>query len=106
MTVTGQKRAQAALLTSKTYGKKYFPKAWVVKDSVYFTRNAARRAEEFDREPATEVTWEQAYEWQHGFPPSITLVTGKVDVNLDQRGDIFERGNLYCKNKFKAPWRR
>ena len=106
MTVKGQKRAQAALLTSKTYGKRYFPKAWVVKDSVYFTRNAARRAEEFDREPATEVTWEQAYEWQHGFPPSITLVTGKVDMNIDQRGDVYERGDLYCKDKFKAPWRK
>lgn len=106
MTDKGKQRAKNALLTAKTFDKKYFPRVWVVKDSVYFTRNAAKRAEEFDGEPATEVTWQQAYEWEYGFQPTGTLIAMGVDVNLDQKGDVFGRGNLYCESKFKAPWRK
>lgn len=106
MTDKGKQRAKNALLTAKTFGKKYFPRVWVVKDSVYFTRNAAKRAEEFDEEPATEVTWQQAYEWEYGFQPTGTLIAMGVDVNLDQKGDVFGCGNLYCESKFKAPWRK
>lgn len=100
MTEKGKQRAATALLTARTYGKKYFPKIWVVGDSVYFTYYAAQRASEFDGNPIEEMTIEFAHKVLYPgvkMPKDIFL---NIDRNISQAGSLFEGGQLYCQQKY------
>jgi len=99
MTQRGKERGMNALLNARTFGNKYFPRVWVVKNSVYFTQNAARRAEECENERAEELTLKETCMLKFGisYPPKAK--PSDVDENIDQRGDIFTNG-LYCPTQY------
>ena len=105
MTEKGKQRAAKALLTVRTYGKKYFPKIWVVGDSVYFTYYAAQRASEFDGNPIEEMTIEFAYQvtYTGGMPRSMVL---NIDRNINQTGSLFDNGQLYCPQKYMPKYHK
>lgn len=106
MTEKGKTRAVNALLTARTYGKMYFPKIWVVGDSVYFTYYAAKRASEFDGNPIEEMTIEFAYQVTYPgekMPNSIVL---NIDRNINQDGSLFDNGQLYCHRKYMPKYHK
>ena len=102
MTEKGKTRAVNALLTARTYGKMYFPKVWVVGDSVYFTYNAAKRASEFDGNPIEEMTIEFAYKVLY---PGEKMVLN-IDRNINQSGSLFGNGQLYCPRKYMPKYHK
>ena len=106
MTEKGKQRAAKALLTARTYVKMYFPKIWVVGDSVYFTYYAAKRASEFDGNPIEEMTIEFAYEVLYPgvkMPKDIVL---NIDRNINQAGSLFGNGQLYCQKKYMPKYHK
>ena len=105
MTQRGKERGMNALLNARTYGNRYFTRVWVVKDSVYFTRNAARRAEEFEDARAEELTLTETCMFKFGTPYPPKVNPTDVDENIDQRGDVFANG-LYSPIKFIPFWKR
>lgn len=106
MTEKGKQRAVNALMTARTYGKMYFPKVWVVGDSVYFTFNAAKRASEFDGNPIEEMTIEFAHKVLY---PGVEMpkdIVFNIDRNINQSGSLFGSGQLYCQKKYMPKYHK
>lgn len=106
MTEKGKQRAAKALLKARTYGKMYFPKIFVVGDSVYFTYNAAKRASEFDGNPIEEMTIEFAHNVLY---PGVKMpkdIVSNIDRNINQSGSLFENGQLYCRKKYMPEYHK
>lgn len=106
MTEKGKQRAAKALLTARTYGKMYFPKIWVVGDSVYFTYYAAKRASEFDGNPIEEMTIKFAHKVIYPgvqMPKDMVL---NIDRNINQSGSLFENGQLYCPQMYMPKYHK
>ena len=94
MTERGKYRAATALFSSRTEFGKLFPRVWIVKDSVYFTKNAARRAEEFERDKMVEFTIQDAHVLLHGKKMTPSEYNDRVEDKKNQSGSLFD-GNLY-----------
>lgn len=103
MTEKGKQRAVNALMTARTYGKMYFPKVWVVGDSVYFTFNAAKRASEFDGNPIEEMAVEFAYNVLY---PGAKMPNSIIDRNINQVGSLFDNGQLYCPRMYMPKYHK
>lgn len=105
MTETGKYRAAGALLKAKTEGNRYFPRVWVVRDSVFFTKNAARRAEQFEQERMEELTIQEAYMLLYGTKMPPQEIIEKVNTKYDQSGALYN-GNLYSPIQYVPTYKR
>lgn len=99
MTEETKLRAVKALLTSRQLNseERLLPKIYIVGKSLYWFKNAARRAAYTEQKIIEEMTVEYAYAYAHN---GEQIDSRLIASNFDQRGETYGKF-LFCNSSMR-----